>query len=577
MKHLLLSLLLLASFPLRAQVQWHSPLNDSLPYVCGRAWNAETAKSFHRLPNRLHPAVSQNVWAQGSQSAGLYVKFFTNADEIRVRYTLKGATALPHMPATGVSGIDLYSTDCNGRTSWCEGQRSIGAQSQYVFRGLAYRNTHGRGNEYRLYLPLYNVVEHLEIGVPSSADFRFIAPSAERPVVVYGTSIAQGACASRPGMAWTNIVQRTLDLPLINLGFSGNGLLDSTLFRMMGETEAALFVIDCMPNMCGNRTSLIRPRLAHGVALLRQRSEAPILLVEHAGYPGGNMRPELRKSYEDANRELRAVYDSLRKTVKGLHYLSREELNLSDDAFTDGTHPSDLGMQQYAEACTKKISAILHPLADGKPYAPCRQRREPDTYEWNERHEAVLRRNREVQPEVALIGNSITHYWGGEPYHPRRTAPKVWNKLFKRRRVVNMGFGWDRIENVLWRMRHGELDGIAAKKLFLLVGTNNLPDDPDERIAAGIVQLAEEAATRQPGAEIYVWGILPRRGYEERVRAVNKKVRESVKRHPRMHWLDAGTELSLPDGKVNETLFRDGLHPNAEGYERLARILKECL
>ena len=112
---------------------------------------------------------------------------------------------MPHMPATGVSGIDLYATDNNGQERWCAGNYSMGDTIVYNFRGLSYAAKSGNGFEYQLFLPLYNSVSWMEIGVPADASFRFLPVSQEKPLVIYGTSIAQGACASRPGMAWGNI------------------------------------------------------------------------------------------------------------------------------------------------------------------------------------------------------------------------------------------------------------------------------------------------------------------------------------------------------------------------------------
>ena len=103
--------------------------------------------------------------------------------------------------------------------------------------------------EYAAYLPLYNGIESLEIGVPAGAKFAGLAPRAEKPIVFYGTSITHGACASRPGMVHTAILGRRFDRPVINLGFSGNGRMDPAVGELLTEIDAAVYVIDCLPNM----------------------------------------------------------------------------------------------------------------------------------------------------------------------------------------------------------------------------------------------------------------------------------------------------------------------------------------
>lgn len=360
MRHLF-SLLLCCSFATAvAQTRWHSPMNDSLPYIGGRAWNLETGTRYHRLPVSAKESVRKPLWDLACQTAGLYVRFRTDASTIRVRYKTTGSRSMPHMPATGVSGVDLYMTDSQGCRTWCKGNYSFGDSVSYVYSGLTHRGTARQGSDFCLYLPLYNGVVGLEIGVPESAGFSFVAPSTEPPIVVYGTSIAQGACASRPGMAWTNIVQRTLDVPLVNLGFSGNGQLEESIFDMLSGIEASLFVIDCMPNMTQERVPLIEERLVRGVEMLRRSSKAPILLVEHDGYMGRASSDAERQRYEPTGKELRAVYEKLRLRVPGLYYMTTEEIGLCMDAQVDGVHPTDLGMQQYADAYIRKIRSILN-------------------------------------------------------------------------------------------------------------------------------------------------------------------------------------------------------------------------
>lgn len=188
----------------------------------------------------------------------------------------KGGLSMPHMPATGVSGIDLYATDNNGQERWCAGNYSMGDTIVYNFRGLSYAAKSGNGFEYQLFLPLYNSVSWMEIGVPADASFRFLRVSQEKPLVIYGTSIAQGACASRPGMAWGNILNRKLGHPVINLGFSGNGKLEEALFDLLSEIDARLYIIDCMPNLAGKEASaVVYQRTLEGVKNFVKRAGPP--------------------------------------------------------------------------------------------------------------------------------------------------------------------------------------------------------------------------------------------------------------------------------------------------------------
>ena len=188
------------------------------------------------------------MWNLSHNSAGLIIRFRSNSAKITVRYTVGGAMNMPHMPSTGVSGVDLYAKNSDGTWLWSAGRFSFGDTVVYQYTGIDPKDIyHNHGREYRLYLPLYNSVRWMEIGVPDTSSLSFLPLRAEKPVVVYGTSIAQGGCASRPGMAWTAILGRSLDRPLINLGFSGNGRLEKELTGLLTEVDASLYILDCLP------------------------------------------------------------------------------------------------------------------------------------------------------------------------------------------------------------------------------------------------------------------------------------------------------------------------------------------
>lgn len=574
---LFLFILMFEGMNLCAQTDWHNPLEDTSLPVQGRGWNTEIGKTYSRLPLRAKEIVRKPVWDLSQESAGLYVKFHTNAANIQVKYKVSGGLSMSHMAATGVSGVDLYTTDADGNQYWCAGRYGFNDTINYSYENLTYSNPHNRGREYCLYFPLYNKVEYLQIGVPAGCRFEFVRTSLEKPVVVYGTSIAQGACASRPGMAWTNILQRQLDTPVINLGFSGNGQLDEEVLGLIAELDASLFIIDCMPNMTGERVQLIKDRVEKAVRLIRSKRKAPILLVEHDGYMGYKVSAQKAEDFIDTNKQLQAAYHSLKENVEGLYYMTFEELGLCMDSQVDGVHATDLGMQQYADAYSKKIKSILYPAIDSLIFKPCRQYRDANTYQWDARHEEVLKYNAEHQPEIVMIGNSITHYWGGLPFEKNRKADDVWQKLFKGKRVVNMGFGWDRLENMMWRIIHGELDGFRAKKIFMLMGTNNLQQNSDMEIVKAISQIVGIVKNKQPDAQLYVVNILPRRGFESRLSKLNHLLNARLTGGSNVRILDFSSFFLNSDGGLKEELFSDGLHPNHKGYEIISEQLAKSL
>ena len=323
--------------------------------VEGRGWD-DTKRYFDRLPGKAEGKVRPPVWGLSRHSAGMSALFATDATTIYVRYKLlSGNVAMTHMPATGVSGVDLYARDENGTWRWVAVTRPTKQEiSEKLTEGLkpGFR-------EYRVYLPLYNGTESLEIGVPEGAKFEPIPPRAEKPVVFYGTSILHGGCASRPGMAWPSIVCRALDLPHINLGFSGNGTMDDSIGALMAEIDAAAYVIDCLPNM---KADLVAKRTVPLVKQLRAaRPDASIILVEDRFYTNGWIRPAQVERNETSQKALREAYEALvAEGVKKLYYVEGDNLVGDDnEACVDGSHPSDLGMMRQAKVLIPVLKKAL--------------------------------------------------------------------------------------------------------------------------------------------------------------------------------------------------------------------------
>jgi len=321
----------------------------------GRAFGDRKA-AFDRLPAAAEDIVRPAVWDLSRQTAGMAARFQSDTAEVHVRYRLtKAALAMPHMPATGVSGADLYARDNRGQWRWVQ-------VSWPVRRDVTTRFVSGLTRERRqwmLYLPLYNGVEHLEIGISKGASIDPLPPPPGRPIAVYGTSIAQGACASRPGMAWTAIAGRALDREVINLGFSGNGRMEEEVGRFVAELDPAVFVIDCLPNMTA---AMVADRAAPLARQLRAAHPVtPILFVEDRtfGYAW------IQKSVQDAHAARRlalrnAVVELQAAGVRDIHLLPGAALLGDDDeGTTDGSHPNDLGMMRQASAVVDALRPLV--------------------------------------------------------------------------------------------------------------------------------------------------------------------------------------------------------------------------
>lgn len=557
---------------------WWNPATSTFPVLEGQAWPKEVKSFYDRLPARAESVVREAVWGLSRHSAGLYIKFKSNASQIKVCYTLtqKNNYGMPHMPATGVSGVDLYALDHSGKWVWAPGQYQFSDTVTYQFNSIeADSQFKDRDCEFRLFLPLYNAVSWMEIGVPAANTFVPLPLSKEKPVVVYGTSIAQGGCASRPGLAWTSILERQLDYPVINLAFSGNGTLEKSLIGLMTEIDAKVYVLDCLPNLIGSPSALIESRIRESVKGLQdKRSGTPILLTEHSqGIHSGTINIKMTEDCEKASAVLRKTVEALRKEgVKNIYLLSNRAIGMDINSTVDGIHPADIGMKQHADAYEKAIREIVHEpsLSAYSTTQPVIQDR--DGYDWRARHDAILQLNKTAPPQNVIIGNSIIHYWGGEPQYRIADGEASWNRFLKPLGLRNMAFGWDRIENALWRVYHGALDGYTAKHVVLMIGTNNLGLNTNEEIIAGLKKLVEAVQLRQPGTGILLSGIFPRRDMEKRVEEINREITK-LATVMKVTYINPGRVLLNPSGKIDENLFRDGLHPNAAGYNKLAPVL----
>ncbi len=562
-----------------AQTQWHDPMEADVPYLSGRAWNEEIGnRSFHRMPDRMETDMPKAVWGLSKNSAGLSVKFLSTTNNVKVKYTIDKVGGYVNMAKLDHAGVDLYARDANGNQHWIGNHMgwSFGDTITISYNDIKTAEFANRGLEFEVFLPPYSTVTSMQIGVDEGSSFRFLHESAERPIVVYGSSIVQGASPSRPGLMWVTQVKRDMDYPVVNLGFSGSALMEPALFEAMGEIPARAYVLDPIPNSYKLGDEIVS-RMVSGVKHLRTKNDAPILLVESAGPVDSVFRRDLYEQYVTGNRMLRKAYDELVASgVDSLYYLTMAEIGMDEDSYIEGTHPNDIGNRLQAKAVEGKLREMLSEDAPNHRYPPIRQHRD-GIYTWMDRHNEVIKLNHTTDPDVLCIGNSITHFWGGEPVS-HNNGGKTWDKLWGKRRAVNMGFGWDRIENVFWRINHGELEGCAPKDIFLLIGINNInAGDKEEDVARGIVDLAAAIHARQPQATLYVIEIYPAKGREEKVERTNALLREWLPTDDSVRLISLNRVLTLDDGsgKINPDMFREGLHPNEKGYAALARELKK--
>jgi lysophospholipase L1-like esterase len=326
--------------------------------VEGRGWN-DTKDFYDRLPAKAEGVVRQPVWDLSRNSAGICVRFVTDATSLHARWALTDPWLyLPNMTAIGKSGLDLYVKMDKGWRWLAVGQPT--AQTNEV---VLVENLIPGKREYLLYLPLYNGTKFVELGIPTNAVIEKAGswgPGVRKPIVFYGTSILQGLSASRPGMVHSAILGRRFNWPTINLGFSGNGKMEPEMADLLAELDPSVYVLDCLPNMVADE---IKERVEPCVRKLRAaHPDTPIVLVEDRTMQDSFLIAGRMEWYHLKDRAaLKAAYESLKKSgVKNLYYIPGEHL-LGDDGegSVDGSHPTDLGSMRQAEIFAQVLGPLL--------------------------------------------------------------------------------------------------------------------------------------------------------------------------------------------------------------------------
>ncbi len=239
------------------------------------------------------------------------------------------------------------------------------------------------------------------------------------------------------------------------------------------------------------------------------------------------------------------------------------------------------GPKRVGPVLTKVVPNPSADLFNGA-LVPVTQNRDHRVYDWVERHNAILELNKPGAntAQVVLIGDSITHFWGGEPKSSRAAGANSWDKYIAPHKPINLGFGWDRTENVLWRLRHGEVAGLKPKAYVVLIGTNNFQTNSVAETVDGIEEVCLEIRRRSPGAKLLLLGVLPRGETPNELR--NKAADANALLKTRVaqladKYIDLSDRYVGPGGRISKGIMSDFLHPTDKGYEIMGQAIDETL
>lgn len=331
----------------------------TLPLLGTLAPDASVA--YSRFPDSLKGNIRDDMWALGINSAGMSVRFRSDSPRLAARWTSRNGFNMNHMTPTGIRGLDLYvMQDDSSWTTLSSARPAYHGRSNTSL--LVTDMTPGVMREYMLYLSLYDGVDSLYIGTDSASAVLPPAvglPQRHKPVVMYGTSILQGGCATRPGMAHTNILQRMLQREVVNLGLSGNARLDPEIAQLMAQADASVYVIDALPNC---KAAQIDSLMAPFVGIIRAgRPTTPIVLVESPVFPIARFNNEVSATLADKNARLRKAYDGMVAAGdSNLYYFEAADILGGDnEATVDNYHFTDTGFDIFARAMYPLLKSLI--------------------------------------------------------------------------------------------------------------------------------------------------------------------------------------------------------------------------
>jgi hypothetical protein len=337
-------------------IAWFDPHEEPFGLV-GFEW-IEKDGVYRRLPVEPDWVIREAVDHLANHTAGGQIRFKTDSKRILIRVELRERSGMYHMPATGQSGFDLYLMD-SGIQRYLKTTQFPHDTIRY--QAELFKDSQKQLRSFTLNFPLYNGVNSVQIGIDAGSVLEEPLPfKLNGKIVIYGTSITQGGCVTRPGMAYSNIISRKMDVQFVNLGFSGNGRGEPTLAHLINQISGTRIII---LDYEANASETIKDSLGPFVDILREGHPAiPILIMSKIRYanavPGGQAYESLLQN-RDFQKNL--VEERRMNGDENIYFLDGSTV-LGEDYFectVDGVHPTDLGSLRIADALIPEIEKIL--------------------------------------------------------------------------------------------------------------------------------------------------------------------------------------------------------------------------
>ncbi|MBQ7256400.1 MAG: hypothetical protein IJS60_01735 [Abditibacteriota bacterium] len=326
--------------------------------VQGRPYNL---KNYHRLTDEQIEIMTPDkecvpylsVPNLSTYGAGLHIDFTTNSRTLDFSYTILNTNPLIHMPLTGSHGMDLYIKE---KGKWEYYDSILPEYKTHVYKHIVLEKLVPEGyNSFSLNFPIYIEVTSVKIGIDKGCEIKADLLT-KKPVVVYGTSITQGGCASRPGMTYTNILRRNIDRDVYNLGFSGSGKIEYEMTDILLTYDPEIMIFDPIANLSNDKSS--EERYVHFYTKFREKyPTTPLILLDD---PTFLYRYNTDSGQCPINETVQKHFNEWSKTDKNLYYIYKDELYGTDgEATVDRIHATDLGFMRMSKPIIKMVKSLL--------------------------------------------------------------------------------------------------------------------------------------------------------------------------------------------------------------------------
>lgn len=324
----------------------------ALPTI-GRAF-PDHPSGWQRIDLAAYPDLPAAVKERLTNPAGLAVSFRTDSPMLSARWCTADALQNANLTPIAQRGLDLYIRR-GARWVWAGVGRP--GNGKACNEDVLVQNMGGGEKECLLYLPLYKELKSLEIGVAPGSRLEPGANPFRRRVAIYGSSIVQGASASRPGMAYPARLSRHLGVDVVNLGVSGVARMEPAAARLVADVAADAYVLDCVPN---SSPAQIAERAGALIRIVRaRRPEAPVIVVMSILREVGNFNRDWADRVARQNATMLAEVGKL-TDLKGITVIPADELlGHDDEGSVDGTHPNDIGFDRMLRVIEPVVARVL--------------------------------------------------------------------------------------------------------------------------------------------------------------------------------------------------------------------------